>query len=69
LLLLEGEEPGLGPLVGDGAQMQLFGAAAGPEALLEELAELDADALTPLEALQRLYELRRRARERLAMEG
>ena len=69
LLLLEGEEPGLGPLAGDGAQMQLFGAAAGPEALLEELAELDADALTPLEALQRLYELRRRARERLAIEG
>ncbi|MFN8585295.1 MAG: DNA mismatch repair protein MutS [Dehalococcoidia bacterium] len=37
--------------------------------LLEELAELDPDALTPIEALQRLYELRGVARRRLALEG
>jgi hypothetical protein len=47
-------------------------AAAPPsrvDSLLDELAELDPDTLAPIEALQRLYELRKRARERLAMEG
>ena len=55
----------------DGAQLPLAGAAPTAEAdgLLAELAELDPDGLAPLEALQRLYELRRRARERLAVEG
>ena len=66
------------PPGGEGAveaegQLPLLGSlAAGPErpdALLAELAELDPDALTPLEALQRLYALRRQARERLAVEG
>ena len=40
-----------------------------PDELWAELAALDPDGLTPLDALQQLYELRRRARERLAMEG
>jgi hypothetical protein len=43
--------------------------AAPADALLEELAALDPDALTPLEALQQLYELRRAARQRLGGEG
>ncbi len=42
---------------------------AGPDPLLGELAALEPDALSPLEALQRLYELRREARDRLALEG
>jgi DNA mismatch repair protein MutS len=40
-------------------QMPLFGVR---DPLLDELASLDIDALTPLEALTRLYELRERAR-------
>ncbi|MEZ4554655.1 MAG: DNA mismatch repair protein MutS [Dehalococcoidia bacterium] len=43
--------------------------AAADSMLLADLAALDPDALTPLEALQRLYELRREARRRLAVEG
>jgi DNA mismatch repair protein MutS len=31
--------------------------------LLEELADLDVDSLTPLEAITKLYELREKARE------
>jgi len=61
----------------EGAQLPLLGEIAAPSAapppavdrLLDELAELDPDTLAPIEALQRLYELRKRARERLAMEG
>ncbi len=41
-------------------QLPLFGQA--DEALRKELASLDPNALTPLEALQRLYELSERAR-------
>ncbi|HXG41424.1 MAG TPA: DNA mismatch repair protein MutS [Dehalococcoidia bacterium] len=37
--------------------------------LLEELASLDVDSLTPLEAITRLYELRERARRGLGREG
>jgi len=43
----------------DGLQLGLF--AQRPE-LLEDLAQLDVDALTPLEALTKLYDLRERAR-------
>ena len=39
------------------------------QALIRELAEIDPDGLTPLAALQRLYDLRRAARRRLAIEG
>jgi DNA mismatch repair protein MutS len=42
-------------------QLSLF---APPDALVSDLAELDVDAMTPLEALTRLYELRERARGR-----
>ena len=67
-------------LRGPGAQLPLPGVDPGGPALgserlpperrlLAELAELEPDTLAPLEALQRLYELRRRARQRLAMEG
>ncbi len=40
-------------------QLPLFSANS---ALLRELAEVDADSLTPLQALTRLYELAERAR-------
>ncbi|MHB8577165.1 MAG: DNA mismatch repair protein MutS, partial [Dehalococcoidia bacterium] len=43
----------------EGLQLSLLG---GPADLTEELAALDVDALTPLEAIRRLYELRERAR-------
>ena len=39
------------------------------EPLLDELAALDLDAVTPLEALQQLYELRAAARQRSGVEG
>jgi DNA mismatch repair protein MutS len=42
-------------------QLTLF--AAEPDPLLEELKTLAIDELTPLEAISRLYELQRRARE------
>ena len=41
-------------------QLPLF---AGPSPLLEELAGLDVDSLTPLQAITKLYELRERARK------
>jgi hypothetical protein len=37
--------------------------------VVEALAALEPDALTPLEALQRLYELRQDARRSLGAEG
>lgn len=43
-------------------QLTLF--AAEPDPLVEELKEMAVDELTPLEALTRLYELQRKARER-----
>ncbi|MGE3961492.1 MAG: DNA mismatch repair protein MutS [Dehalococcoidia bacterium] len=49
------------------AQMSLL--AAEDEAVLRALADLDPDALSPLEALQTLYDLRAQARRRLAIEG
>ena len=49
------------------AQLSLL--AAEDEALLRDLAVLDPDGMTPIEALQRLYDLRAEARRRLAMEG
>jgi len=41
-------------------QMSLFG---GKSALEEEFAKLDLDGMTPLEALNKLYELKKKARE------
>ncbi len=40
-------------------QLPLF---AAPPELVEEIAALDVDAMTPLEAIRKLYELRQRAR-------
>ncbi|TAK75311.1 MAG: DNA mismatch repair protein MutS, partial [Dehalococcoidia bacterium] len=51
----------------EGAQLGL--AAAEQEAFMRDLAALEPDALSPLEALQRLYDLRARARARLGVEG
>jgi len=36
---------------------------AGPSPILDELAQLEVDAMTPLEALTKLYELKQRAKE------
>ena len=51
------------------APAQLPLAAAGAQSLAEELAALDPDGLSPLQALQRLYELRARARRLEGGEG
>ncbi|MEX2446835.1 MAG: DNA mismatch repair protein MutS, partial [Dehalococcoidia bacterium] len=72
LATLETGAPGMAedaPAAGDVPAAQLPLAAPPAEAVLEELAALDPDALTPLEALQRLYELRTAARHRLGVEG
>ena len=66
LQTLEGDHrvmPGPPP-VRDPAQLQLFRPAAGPDPMLEELRNIDVNALTPLEALNRLADLTRRAGER-----
>ncbi len=57
-----------GEAVAADAGEQLSLAAAEGAALLADLAALEPDALSPLEALQRLYELRADARRRLALE-
>jgi DNA mismatch repair protein MutS len=44
------------------AQLSLFAATPPDDGLRRELAAIDVDAMTPLEALTRLYELRDRAR-------
>jgi DNA mismatch repair protein MutS len=44
-------------------QLSLFAATPPDDGLRRELAGIDVDAMTPLEALTRLYELRERARE------
>jgi DNA mismatch repair protein MutS len=49
--------------VGSAGQLSLFAAAAPDDGLRREVAAIDVDAMTPLEALTRLYELRDRARE------
>ncbi len=46
------------------AALQLTLFAGEPDPLVEELKSLAVDELTPLEALTRLYELQRKARER-----
>ena len=43
-------------------ELGLFAAAAEDPAALEALRSLDLDALTPLEALNKLHELQRQAR-------
>jgi DNA mismatch repair protein MutS len=48
------------PLPPDASQFGLFGGEVGPHPLLTELAQLDVNALSPLEALTRLAEWQRR---------
>jgi DNA mismatch repair protein MutS len=67
---LEGEHrmvPGAPPpLERDTRQLALFAEAAAaspPDPMVEELREIDVDALTPLEALNRLADFKRRAQE------
>ena len=67
LATLEGEHrvvPGAPPLHPDPGQLTLFAAEAAPHPVVEEIRALDLDAMTPLEALNRLAELQRRAEER-----
>jgi hypothetical protein len=49
------------PAAPDTSQLALF--APGPHPVLHELRHLDPDRMTPLEALARLAELKRRAEE------
>ncbi len=63
---LEGDHrvlPGPPPVI-DPAQLQLFRPPADPDPMLEELRAIDVNSLTPLEALNRLAELTRRAGKR-----
>lgn len=60
---------GAGAVTGTAAvDAQLSLTAAGDAALLRALADVEPDALSPLEALQRLYELRAEARRRLTLD-
>ena len=68
LSTLEGEHrmvPGPPPEAArDPGQLGLFADPATPDPMLEELRLIDVNALTPLEALNRLAELKRRAEDR-----
>jgi DNA mismatch repair protein MutS len=67
LVTLEGEHrmvPGAPPPARDPGQLPLFGDAHEPDPMVEEIKALDLDALTPLEALNRLADFKRRAGER-----
>ncbi|MQC18599.1 MAG: DNA mismatch repair protein MutS [Chloroflexi bacterium] len=57
------------PTVGRAPDRQMSLLAAEDEAVLQALADLDPDVLTPLAALQTLYDLRAQARRRLGAEG
>jgi DNA mismatch repair protein MutS len=64
---LEGEHrvvPGAPRPPSDPGQLGLFAEPAPPDPMLEELRALDVNTLTPLEALNRLAELKRRAEDR-----
>jgi len=66
LKTLEGEHrvaPGPGPMDEDPGQFALFGGASLPHPVVDELRALDLDRLTPLEALNRLADLKRRSKE------
>jgi len=52
------------PVPPDASQLGLFAAAERPDPLLAELDRLDVNALSPLEALNRLAEWQRRRKER-----
>ena len=64
LATLEGEHrvvPGAPPKAPDPGQLALFAPPPPPHRVLTDLRALDLDSLTPLEALNRLAELQRRA--------
>jgi DNA mismatch repair protein MutS len=65
---LEGEHrvvPGAPPVVSrDPGQLALFGEPSRPDPMVEELRLLDLDTLTPLDALNRLADFKRRVRDR-----
>jgi DNA mismatch repair protein MutS len=66
---LEGEHrmvPGTPAPARDPGQLALFGdpSPAPPDPMVEELRQIDVNALTPLEALNRLAEFKRRAEDR-----
>jgi DNA mismatch repair protein MutS len=66
LATLEGEHrmvPGPPPPARDPGQLPLFGDSR-PDPMMEELKSLDVNTLTPLEALNRLADFKRRAGER-----
>jgi DNA mismatch repair protein MutS len=66
LLTLEGEHrvvQGPPPAPRDPGQLALFGDPSPPHPMLAELKALDLNSLTPLDALNRLAELQRRAAE------
>lgn len=73
LVTLEGEHrmvPGPPPpLSRDPGQLPLFGERAEPDPMMEELESLDVDTLTPLEALNRLADFKRRAGKRKGGHG
>ena len=64
LATLEGDHrvaKGPPPADSDPGQFGLFGSVANP--MVDELRNLDVDSLTPLEALNRLADLTRRAKD------
>jgi DNA mismatch repair protein MutS len=61
-VLRELEDGHAGPQRAASPQLSLFAATPPDDGLRRELATLDVDAMTPLEAMTRLYELRERAR-------
>lgn len=64
------ESPAGPPAAAEAAQLALPVPPAPAElALIGEIADLEPDAMSPLEALQRLYELRAEARRGLGREG
>jgi DNA mismatch repair protein MutS len=67
LLTLEGEHrvvPGAPPAPRDPGQLALFVDPPPPDPMMVELRALDVDTLTPLEALNRLADFKRRAEDR-----
>ncbi|HEU4680746.1 MAG TPA: DNA mismatch repair protein MutS, partial [Gemmatimonadales bacterium] len=72
LATLEGEHrmvPGSPPRPRDPGQLPLFGEPQQPDPMVEELESLDVNTLTPLEALNRLADFKRRAGERKGSHG
>jgi DNA mismatch repair protein MutS len=52
--------PGRPPAPADPGQLALFAPPAEPHPVVEALRELDLDAMTPLEAMNRLAELQKK---------